>query len=152
MSDIVRRAEQVIDIGHRYGGAVRLCHRMAFRLEGRKVCIVQDVGACFIVNPVDGTRLTVDVGVCDEVLAVGVRHLVPIPPGDNLVQPVAVVVVVHPYLVDGLAVLLLAAYLDGPALIVWVWHLVSIEVGLHVEQLQASVRGGGDGQRQVNLL
>ena len=123
---------------------------MAGCLEGSKVAFAQHVAAGGIVGAVDGAVLGVEVGHGDEVLAVLVRHLVPVPPGDDIVQTVGLVLVVHPYLIHQFAVGILdAANLHLLRLVGRVRHIVGVEVGLHIEQLQAAVRGGGDGQRQV---
>ena len=75
----------------------------------------------------------------------------PVPPGDHFVQAIAVVVVVHPDLVDELALFVIdAAYPDF--ITKSVGNVVCIEIGLHVEQLQLAVRCRSDGQRQMNFL
>ena len=150
MADVVRRAEEVRHVGdgHADGLAFVVEHGVALALKGVEGRVVHDVLAGGILHAVDGASLAVDIGLRDEALAVLVRHEVPVPPGDDLVQCVAVALVVHPHLLYLLAVLVEVANLlrvlsVGP---------VGVEVGLHVEQLQAAMRGGGDGQRQVDGL
>ena len=113
------------------------------------VSLIHNVGALFVFDTIDGTFDAVHIGLGDEILTVGSRHLVPIPPRDDIVQSVAVALVVHRYLVDRFALSIIRADLHPSAIIV---SIVGIKVGLHVKQLQFTVRGCCDGQRQVYLL
>ena len=154
MAHVVRRAEHVADrcsfqrrfvalvVGIGDGGHVGL--------EGSEVGLVHHIFTHGIVRAADGAGHAVDVGVGDEVLAILIRHLLPVPPGDDFIQGVAVVVVVHPYLLNGLVVCVLGTNLH--LLTGLVDGVVGVEVGLHVQQLQLTAVGGGDGQRQVDGL
>ena len=114
------------------------------------VGLVHDIGALLVFHTVDGTGDAVHIGLGDEVLTVAGRQLLPIPPRDDIIQLVTVALVVHPDLVDRLAV----GIVDRADLhrIIAIRHLIGIEVRLHIEQLQLTVRGCRDGERQVYLL
>ena len=113
------------------------------------VALIHHVGTGLIFHTVDLDLDAVHIGLGDEVLTVARRQLVPIPPGDDIVQAIAVAFVVNEDLVDRLAVVADGTDLHRRTVLI---GLVGIEVGLHVEQLQLTVRCSGNGQRQVYLL
>ena len=113
------------------------------------VGLIHDIGALLVFDAVNGTGDTVHIGLGDEVLTVVRRQLLPIPPRDDIIQFVAVTLVVHPDLVNRFAVLVGGTDLHGLTILL---GIVGIKVRLHIEQLQLTVRGCRDGERQVYLL
>ena len=164
MTDIVRRAEYIgqaniiaiIVLEHFSTGIpnlMRLIISIFISLESIEIRIIHHVGSCSIRNTVHLTSNTVDVSVRNKVLTVSCRHLVPVPPADDIVQLVGVTLVVHRHLIYRLAVgIVPRTNLHRSITIVGTRHLVGIEVRLHIQQLQLSVRCGSNGQWQMHLL
>ena len=100
------------------------------------VVLVHDISALLVFHIIDGDGDAVHVGLGDEVLTVGSRQLVPIPPRDDIVESVAVALVVDRHLVDRFALSVIRANLHLLATLV---GIVGIKVGLHIKQLQLSV-------------
>ena len=138
MADVVRRAEQVTD-------TLRCIHVFTLTVgDGpeRGGCRhgSQDVGTGLVGCAVDRTTIHIDVGILHEVFLFVGGQLVPVPPGDDIVQIIGLRLVVHQHAVftD-----LSTVFLVGP---------IGIEVGLYVEQLEFAFRGRRDGERQIHVL
>ena len=152
MAQVVRQAEHivgchvhvalgVVDVGHALH-AVDLLRRQRGP-ECLIVCgqhhLALGVAAIRATGSGIGAGCHGDHRLLDEEFALGGIQLAPVPIGDDIVQPVGDAARVH---LDTVLANLGRLVLVG---------IVGIEVGLHVDQLQLSVRACSDGQRDVPL-
>ena len=114
MTDIVRRTEDIIKVSICF--AIRHFDAIALSIRNDKgficelccccrlVCLVHDVGAWLINLIIHLNRYTVDISVWHEVGTLCLTKLVPVPPSNDIVQLVSIVLVVNGHMINRLII------------------------------------------------